>query len=796
MKKYLITGMAAMMFCGVFTSCTRDHDYGGSSASAPVEEAYQKAFITHFGQPAPTQTWGFGQTVSGTRAIDPNKEQKAEPRGNEWAATWSVPDTLTAGQKLRVQKYFQYNQYPGDTHDPDLVNFFVQQVYDGHDDPLTKYDQTIINDTLKYSTEEYLAANGRTWIQSGERMDKLTAGSNNIHINNFNNGNCGVYPNVLDNGYEVNDNDEHHHPDKIMLMLNTKTDCFGYWNSDGSCGHNDRYRLVSAQVIDEWIDSHSDLGFGPNYGDPVVDRWNRDFIGFDFDQLPDSACYAYVGNDIKVATVNTGSETFQYVWDGTKVIPVTGIAGGQDQDLTSRFVNNGNPSFWGNGESLSVDNGIITYNAVKYGGLSVWFGASMDMSAYPSVVVEFAEPTNVNTKLIVQTGDAGQVWATVDKSADAGVDQIEFVFVENSISDWHRKNAISQIAIQAEDNTTLKISRIYLKGVEGVQGYGTNLLVNGNTIKILTSETNEYCGNYRKRIENGVGDFYEEDNTETANNGIYGYHSDANYTKAKCLNLPFFAKMYTDGYMPVDTKQYREWVKVGGCADGYFSDWIVTIAKANPKGDTPPPPVVVTGDSIVVIAEDLTIEDAIPDFDFNDVVFKVKWNKTANTVNVELLAAGGTLPLYIGGTDGVFTDGVEVHEKFAEVNPDKVITTGTMINTFENRHNEYKTPTFEVTNFNHSATTIGELANSIKVAVIKNGEVHELVAPSGQVPTKVAVKPDFVTDSAYGWCDERQDIDDKYKLVDGTPLFREYVIGNIGDAWYEMIKLDIDSTRP
>ena len=333
--------------------------------------------------------------------------------------------------------------------------------------------------------------------------------------------------------------------------------------------------------------------------------------------------------------------------------------------------------------------------------------------------------------------------------------------------------SVSQIAIQANGNTTLKISRIYLKGEAGVQGYGQYLVVDGNQVPMLNSDTNQYCGKTKKKDS---GDFNEQDDTNTAENGIYGYHNGI-----KCLNLPFVNKMVRDGYLPVDTKTFREWTKVGGCADGYFSDWIVTVAKANPKGETPPPSD--EGDEIMVIAEDLTINDAIPDFDFNDVVFTVKWNKTENKVNVTLLAAGGTLPLYIGGTDGVFTDGHEVHEEFASVNPDKVILTTTMINTAPNAHNAYKTPTFEVTNFDHSATTIGEIAKSIKVAVKKYGEMIELKAPQGGVPTKIAVKTDFVTKPEYGWCDERQDIDDKYNK-DGWALFKSYVKGKLGDDWY------------
>lgn len=780
MKKYLISGMAAIVFCGAFTSCSHDLDSGGGTAANSIEETYEKAFITHFGEPAPTQTWGFGGSVAGTRAIDPTKPQKEDARGNMWAETWLVPDTLTDGQKLRVQKYFQYNQYPGDTHDPDLVNFFVQQVYDGHDDPLTKYDKTIVNDTLKYSTEEYLAANGSTWIQSGEHMDKLTAGSDNIHINNFNNGNCGVYPNVLDNGYVANDNGEHHHPDKIMLMLNTKTDCFGYWNSNGSNGHNDRYRLVSAEVIDEWIDSHTDLGFGPNYGDPVVDRWNRDFIGFDFDQIPDSLCYAYDNNknyalakmsDYPVSNVN-------YVWDGEKYLkigtaPANRSANGIVELLSNETINNW--YHWNGSESFSYNNGILTFNGMQWGGFATTINSiNSDWSRYSKMVVEFAEPTNVYSQILIQ----GNNLKDCTSGKGAGATSLELDFIAYDMSN------VSQIAIQlGENNKTVKISRIYL--VEYEYYDSQYLLANGNQIPLLYSDTNRYCG--------------DKDNVTNDNDFIHFFDWYDNnghvHNDGKAFDLTMIEEKVENGYLPVDTKQLREWVKIGGCADGYFSDWIVTISKANPKGDTPPPPVVVTGDSIVVIAEDLTIYDAIPDFDFNDVVFMVKWDKTANTVNVKLLAAGGTLPLYIGGTDGVFTDGVEVHAKFAEVNPDKVITTGTMINTFENRHTEYKTPTFEVTNFNHSATTIGEVAASIKVAVKKYDALHELVAPAGQVPTKIAVKTDFVTDSQLGWCDERQDIDDKYKLIDGTPLFKNYVIGNYGDDWYQMIKDDIESTQ-
>ena len=60
MKKYLMTGMAAIMFCGVFTSCSRESDFGGQTQQQKIQETYEEAFISRFGQPSPNLDWGFG----------------------------------------------------------------------------------------------------------------------------------------------------------------------------------------------------------------------------------------------------------------------------------------------------------------------------------------------------------------------------------------------------------------------------------------------------------------------------------------------------------------------------------------------------------------------------------------------------------------------------------------------------------------------------------------------------------------------------------------------------------------
>ena len=109
------------------------------------------------------------------------------------------------------------------------------------------------------------------------------------------------------------------------------------------------------------------------------------------------------------------------------------------------------------------------------------------------------------------------------------------------------------------------------------------------------------------------------------------------------LNGVNIAKLLSDGYLPVAGSADKKWVKVGGCADGYYSDWIVTLTKAN-TGNTPPPPP--SGFVCRIIAEDLTVGEN-SDFDFNDVVFDV----IDNGATIRLRAAGGELPLYVAGQE-------------------------------------------------------------------------------------------------------------------------------------------------
>ena len=178
--------------------------------------------------------------------------------------------------------------------------------------------------------------------------------------------------------------------------------------------------------------------------------------------------------------------------------------------------------------------------------------------------------------------------------------------------------------------------------------------------------------------------------------------------------------------------------------DGKYSDRVLKIVPAKKK--------TITGD-YRVIAEDLTVSDKGNDFDFNDVVFDIKFDYPAGKTTIILRAAGGTLPLKVGGVEG----GVEVHEKF-----------GVPMTTMVNTGGVSKDPeTFELDG------TFDKDPNKIEVWVQKDGNWIELKAPIGKVASKICVSVN------YEWCAERQDIDDKY------PNFSKWVNNTAPSEWWK-----------
>ena len=281
MKKYLITGAMALMAGFYLTSCTHD-DVGYDTPYDEKTQSFEKVFKELYGTIDPNHDWGFTPFAE---AVDVNVPATSramtrghDARANMWAAEWVVPDALTEAQKDKVRRWFQQHKNPEGvafSH----KDFFVQQVYKGG-----------TNTAGSESPEKYTAANGDL-ITGSNQMDLLTCGSygegaqtaddeghslnqgHNYydHINNFNNGTYsgGSTVSVLDNGQPINNGTKHQ--DQIMLMVDSKSDCFGFWNSAGSIGFNNR--------------DNSLTGSDGSSAD-VSGMW---FVGLDYDQRVESA---------------------------------------------------------------------------------------------------------------------------------------------------------------------------------------------------------------------------------------------------------------------------------------------------------------------------------------------------------------------------------------------------------------------------------------------------------------------------------------------------------------------------
>lgn len=783
MKKYLMKGFAAIVFCGAIASCSHDMDSGSDAVQTSVVEKYEKAFVTRFGEPASTQTWGFGSDKSGTRSLNnPECPDIAQPYSEEWVANYLTtakePDATntTDNNDGRYWVEGQEAQWvvdvPAQTTWPTVGNFgwtgtassIIWGIPQGwftidDNDPdkifFDTYCQPLIDYNINYqdfnSLNNYVSLfldtyakcqeTGRNWIRIDYDNFKLggqteeqghwteaTKGywqEDETYVTNFKI--TGTY-----NGYiNVAASEGIQYPGSERTIVVT-----GTWNmtEDQRIGSYGKIIIANGGTLnvaeDKFLNMVNEarlvvLPGGRLTGEGKVEINNGTAEGLE----------AYNGGTIDVAKFNNNFGKF---YNYGKFLVNEYDAGATE----SNFYNHGlvNIDHTGNTPNARIFNNCQFYvqndarlrnyegvngSALIVGGQLMPFG-SADGTTIPSFV-------SLAAGALVKCGSLynGSSWIGPTEGGYAALEIVNQIDYINWVQD-------------SPQTAGYFANNIYVK-----------------------------CGTWQndpegqgKHFDGPISTEWDQINYDESR-AEYKFWSVAanctgngNVTKVKDSNTVIW---------PADDDFV---LGEDGCTPGFKGD-VTTV--------TPPPVIIVDeADEIVVLAEDLTIDDVRPDFDFNDVVFKVSrytsGDKTGQ-VWVTLLAAGGTLHLTV--------DGHEVHEEFAKANPDKVIVTTTMINTAENGHEAYKTASFQVTN--PSGSTIQEIANNIPVVVTKFGKQIPLVAPEGGVPTKIAVKTDFLTDPDMGWCDERQDIDEKYN-VKGDPLFKSYVRGELDDNWYTLIK--------
>ena len=217
-------------------------------------------------------------------------------------------------------------------------------------------------------------------------------------------------------------------------------------------------------------------------------------------------------------------------------------------------------------------------------------------------------------------------------------------------------------------------------------------------------------------------------------------------------NSTKITELLADGYLPVDGSADKKWVKVGGCADGYYSDWIVTLTKAEINISYP------KRTSLRVMAEDLSASEA-SDFDFNDIVFDVYANEGGTSATIILKAAGGTLPLRINGDDNW-----EVHKLFG-VPVNTMVNTGAAAQGLTGEDNIGDVTV--TTNFpgDFSEDNFCKTVGNILIEVNKNGVWMPLTAKTGEACCK------FGCDPNNKWVPELENIDGYYNFSDWVKGF-------------------------
>ena len=269
MKKYLICGATALIAGLFITSCTHD-DIEYKSIVEEKTEAFEELFTELYGESDINHDWGFTplpniqEIIGHANASSRATTREEDKRSNMWASEgWVIPTPLTSAQKNLVRNYFQQNKNPQGTS-VDYKNFFVQQVYKGHDN-LDKANADCPEIYKNKDNQDVIGSN---------HMDHLTAGYPPDHINDFNHGD-------RDEIDVQNNNKVGTHKDAITFMVDSRTNCFGYQGSEDSQIHYDEhsYVIITGETIMNWAKTE-----GANLSDASAgaDVTGMVFVGFDY----------------------------------------------------------------------------------------------------------------------------------------------------------------------------------------------------------------------------------------------------------------------------------------------------------------------------------------------------------------------------------------------------------------------------------------------------------------------------------------------------------------------------------
>ena len=685
-----MTAATAIVLGGLMTSCTKDTDFSGAEATQSITEKYEQIFVTAFGQPAPTQTWGFGEnTVASTRAINVNDDVYDDfnlPTTTELTNAYpgSIPNDADEVKDLESMEKYKTQEYNNGN-----IYFIYSKNGGGHNYKITSTGEVSIGGTWANESNQiynvYVSVNGNVTLKrNGTEFMNLYILSGNVTLDSSF-GECGGLISVA-SGATLNDARDHIAHNGGIKLFNRGT--VNATNSSYMIGNN-------AYIYNQGtFDVNGHLNYNAGSANPPY--------------------FFNVGDDVLLTADSfTLNSNGGFISDGT--VEIEGLTKVTQQGII--WVNNGH--YTTGTLEFSAKNGTF-YN-------------------YCQLIVED------NCKFL-----DGEFNMMQNSYAKIGTGMFD-----NFIVNMHNNSGINIISGSkferqgqgtfqgfraVNDNAVVYVrlgGQTYVPSHVGAAFHvqGANLTLAYNSIKFYNSYNGDF-GNYSNF--NGPN-YWDETTAEALKGDQDGRITWDLHNVTKLVTGDDFA---STGFTTIE----------GECA----ATW---NGEPGGGGDTDP-------EVVRIIAEDLTWGSENGDFDFNDVIFDVQLIDNGSNIRITLLAAGGTLPLYIAG--------VEVHEKFG-------VSTSTMVNTYTDNngnlikdHNpvSFTIPNQDKKNFVLDAngnetyppygSTVKDVAWKLPVEVLKllsngNRGLVELTAPVGKAAAKVAVGNDY-----NDWCPERTSVDDKF----------------------------------
>jgi hypothetical protein len=713
MKKYLMIGLAAL----AFASCAK-HDFETMTQEQIVKAEYDAKFVAAFGQPASNQNWGFGS--ASTRAVKPvyasdnyAAYSKTKPSGFTDAIPSSRKPTMpTNFYNTRAEVIAAGIGWPeGDEMKKDNEVVLLDEAYFEREavqaykeyipGQMNKYDNSVFyidgNVTKSFSTKQESGKGATICVTTGSTL-KLTGISQYTTI-------------YLAPGATLDLTDL----DWTMDFLN---ECAIYMNSDSE--HKSILKANNIQMTNGGVilNQGGEIDVDNLTLDGNCVLWNEGSLDVEYElATTNNDCLFYNGNGYSATVGSMDVLTDRCVVYNNGDFTCEGALALTDG--ASEFAN----GIDGTLKAASVDmaSTSLMYNA----GTAIVYGMTMienktnkwlNEGSYTSGDFEITgfdkSGTNVwnNCKLIVTATGTGMTGSgnfhlnrgsiILEGGADAGSMLVCDSFTWEDTSGFYlgSKSMVNVIGNIYTDN--------YNEGY-GFYGIGQERSV-VKAASITKSADNQYSMSYFGNLYVDIDDHFEQSSIDPWGKQLF-YHCDET------------VKFGNESDSPV-------YIKPSNCNEGYGTEKEEEF------------PEVYEGR---IMAEDLTVATN-SDWDFNDVVFD--WTIKDGKAYINLLAAGGTLPIRVGGyrnDDSSEPIGsIEIHSAAA--------LGGYMVNTGVNVG---KTSAAFVLDDHTYADHDG---NDILITVYKGGSWVEITAEQGEPAGKFNAPVD--TD----WCEEYANIKKVY----------------------------------